>query len=157
VKLQAIESEQSVYLSQVQESRRQRDVALKQVRAERKAFEVAVEERRVYLDEKVNQLEVEQKQLRAAKCEMQDRKDCIIMLQSEIESAQQALSECKAELDNADAMRNDCTKRLDSMALKNKLRMAQLRLRIDAEERVRAEQQAYVHTAPCQHIPNIGS
>ena len=142
----AVEALEAELLAQMNAARAKREATLRQLRAERKAIEIAHAERQRFLNEKMSQLEIEQKQLWVANCELSDQKDCIVMLQKEIELARHAAEGRNTETERAEATKREAASRLESLRLSNKLRLSKMRVQIDSELRVQMEQQAYVQS-----------
>lgn len=145
-RMDEIEQAERTYTADYNAAHDRRQAQLRQKRAERKALEAAHSERQRYLNEKMSQLEIEEKQLAAAARTIQDHKDCIKMLQAEMELSQTATNERQSELTTAMNLKKAFTTQLESLKTANKLNLARLRVQIDSESRVHSEQQSYVES-----------
>ena len=139
-----VETMERLFLEQSAQADEARQATVRQRRAERKAIEVAHAERHRYLCEKVSQLEIEERGLWLANTEHQEQRDCIRMLQHEIELAHAALADRQVDWDAAEELRKQKANELDAMKLSSKIRVSRSRMHIDAELRIQSEQQSYV-------------
>jgi len=141
-----VEAEEAAYTSEHAVACEKLEEAKRRVRSERKAVEVAHVERQRYLFDKISQLEIEQKQLWAATCEVNERAACVSVIEGEIEGARRAVELKAAELTVTEGVHRGSADQLEELRAANKQRSAELRLQVDSERRVHIEQQSYVHS-----------
>lgn len=143
-RLTRIERTESAYMQKYDEAKSLRASHMRQKRAERQALATAHIGRQRFLSEKMSQLEIEEKQLENVTRTMQDNKEIIKMLQTEIDLTQAALNDRQHELTSAAYLKKSFGTQLESLKTANKLNLARMRVAIDSESRVLAEQQSYV-------------
>jgi hypothetical protein len=143
-RLALIERAESAYTQKYDEAKSLRASHMRQKRAERQALATAHIGRQRFLSEKMSQLEIEEKQLEHLTRTRQDNKEIIKMMQTEIDLTQAALNDRQHELTSATYLKKGFGTQLESLKTANKLNLARMRVAIDSESRVLAEQQSYV-------------
>ena len=116
----------------------------KLARSERTAIEVAHEQRKRFLADKQHQLDVEQKQVASARCELLDRQHVSEMLKQEILEAEAGVGPREKLLKAAVKAKQDKQSELTTFNLQSKLRAAAMHSKLGSERAVQMQQHAYV-------------
>lgn len=125
-------------------ARDERAKQMKMYTAERAAIEIAHEQRKRFLDDKQRQLEVEQKEVDKARCELLDRQYKMEMLKKEITEAEAIAALRSKALQAAEKAKQYKQSAITKFILKSKLRAASINAKLQAEREVQVQQQGYV-------------